>query len=316
MPTISTPSTHSGPRPGALPSSSSPTRSQAARPGSVPSARFVGAPGLASAAGISGAGSTAGSSWDASSNGSSSGPGSAQPRPRGWALQGLPGDVWRRLEPQAHRTLLFQGQVLHEAGAAVDRVYFPNSGMVSLVLSSSTGEQVEVAMAGREGAVGALEMLSDTVAGEMAVVQVPGTALWLPSGVVRDEFRRAGAFHDWMLRFWASLMAQKSQAALCNRLHSVEERLCRWLLGLRDRVESDEIEITHGSIAQMLGARRSGVTVALGALGAQGLLDTGRGHILLLDIEGLRASSCSCHATLSRSIETLRAPHEHASIQA
>ena len=283
MPIISTPSIHTDPR---LPS------------------HFSGSTGIAHTADLPGG------SWGAST--------SASPpsRPRGWALQGLPSDVWRRLEPQAHRTLLFQGQVLHEAGAPVDRVYFPNSGMVSLVLSSATGEQVEVAMAGREGAVGALEMLSETVAGETAVVQVPGTALWLPSTVVRDEFRRGGAFHEWMLRFWVSLMAQKSQAALCNRLHSVEERLCRWLLGLRDRVESDEIEITHGSIAQMLGARRSGVTVALGVLGAQGLLDTGRGHIRLLDIEGLRANSCSCHSTLSRSLDLLRARGEQAPGQA
>lgn len=297
MPPISTPITHPN----------IPGHPRSAHSISLPAARFVGASGLAPTSDSDG-------SRGASSNGSSNG--SAQLRPRSWALQGLPGDVWRRLEPQAHRTLLFQGQVLHEAGAPVDRVYFPNSGMVSLVLSSPSGEQVEVAMAGREGAVGALEMLSDTVASETAVVQVPGTALWLPSSVVHDEFRRGGAFHNWMLRFWSSLMAQKSQAALCNRLHSVEERLCRWLLGLRDRVESDEIEITHGSIAQMLGARRSGVTVALGALGAQGLLDTGRGHILLLDIEGLRANSCSCHATLSQSLDLLRAPAAHAASRA
>jgi len=258
---------------------------------------------------------SSGGSWSAGSEHNSernSGPNCPPSRPRSWALQSLPGDVWRRLEPQAQRTLLFQGQILHEAEAAVDRVYFPNSGMVSLVLGSPSGEQVEVAMAGREGAVGALEMLSGLSATETAVVQVPGTALWLPASVVRDEFARVGAFHHWMLRFWSSLMAQKSQAALCNRLHSVEERLCRWLLGLRDRVESDEIEITHGSIAQMLGARRSGVTVALGALGAKGLLDTGRGHILLLDIEGLRANSCPCHATLTRSLDALRATGEPA----
>ena len=163
-------------------------------------------------------------------------------------------------------------------------------------------------MSGREGAVGALELLSGSLASERAVVQVPGTALWLPADAVRDEFRRAGAFQEWMLRFWASMMEQKAQCALCNRLHSVEERLCRWLLCLRERVESDEIEITHGAFAQMLGARRSGVTVALGALSAAGLLDTGRGRIALLDVDGLRANSCSCHAVLSRSSESLRTP--------
>ncbi len=310
MPTLATPSTQH-----------TPARSRPARSSSAPEARFEGrlapshpalaqhapAPGSASAelSGSWGAGSAHGSNGvNPGSHGAN--PGSAQPRPRAWALQGLPVDVWRRLEPQAQRTLLFQGQVLHEPGSVVERVYFPNSGMVSLVLGSANGEQVEVAMAGREGAVGALELLSDTPATETAVVQVPGTALWLPASVVRDEFGRGGAFHGWTLRFWSSLMAQKSQAALCNRLHSVEERLCRWLLGLRERVESDEIEITHGSIAQMLGARRSGVTVALGALGALGLLDTGRGHIVLLDIEGLRANSCSCHLTLSRSLQALK----------
>lgn len=310
MPSITTSSAHSH--------SLAPVRSRTAHPNSLPSARLVGAPSFEPASGSNSSGSnnsSSGGSWGgAFSYGSSQN--AAPSRPRSWALQSLPVDVWRRLEPQMQRTLLFQGQILHEAGSSVGRVYFPNSGMVSLVLGSASGEQVEVAMAGREGAVGALEMLSDLPATETAVVQVPGTALWLPASVVHDEFRRSGAFHEWMLRFWSSLMAQKSQAALCNRLHSVEERLCRWLLGLRDRVESDEIEITHGSIAQMLGARRSGVTVALGTLGAQGLLNTGRGHILLLDIEGLRANSCSCHTTLSRSMAALRHPAQHASAQA
>ncbi len=289
--------------------SHTPVRSRPSRSSSTPASCFTGRP--LSVSGASSASSDFGGSWGAGSAPSSAN-NPSQSRPRAWALQGLPIDVWRRLEPQAQRTLLFQGQILHEPGSVVERVYFPNSGMVSLVLNSNNGEQVEVAMAGREGAVGALELLSDTVATETAVVQVPGTALWLPPSVVRDEFRRGGAFHEWMLRFWFSLMAQKSQAALCNRLHSVEERLCRWLLGLRERVEDDEIEITHGSIAQMLGARRSGVTVALGALASLGLLDTGRGHILLLDIEGLRANSCSCHATLSRTLETLRSGNGHA----
>jgi CRP-like cAMP-binding protein len=214
--------------------------------------------------------------------------------------------VWKRLEPQAQRTLLFQGQVLYEAGAPVERVYFLNSGLVSFVLVGADGEQVEVAMAGREGAVGALEGLSGTVMGERAVVQVPGTACWLPVGVIREEFKRGGALAEWTMRSWAFVAAQKAQAALCNRLHSVEQRLARWLLCLADRVESTEIEITHGSIAQMLGARRSGVTVALGAMASQNLLSTGRGRIHLLDLDGLRASSCSCNSCLGDSLAALR----------
>jgi CRP-like cAMP-binding protein len=221
-------------------------------------------------------------------------------------LQSLPADVWRRLEPQSQRTLLFQGQVLYEAGSPIERVYFPNSGVVSVVLGHN-GEQIEVSMIGREGAIGSLELLSGTLATETAVVQVSGTAVWLPASVARDEFRRGGAFQEWMVRFWASLVAQRAQSTLCNRLHSVEFRLCRWLLDLHERVESDEIDITHGAIAQMLGARRSGVTVALGALSAQGLLDTGRGHILLLDTDGLRANACACHSTLSSALGALHA---------
>lgn len=215
-------------------------------------------------------------------------------RPRNHVLQALPVNDWERLAPQMRHALLIGGQSLHRAGQATERVYFPNAGLVSLV-AESDGASVEVAAVGRNGMIGALSDLSSKSAFASAVVGIPGNALWLPAGVVYEEFQRGGALRDIMLRHTAALLAETARSALCNRLHSVEERLSRWLLSVGDYTDCETIDVTHENIARLLGTRRSGVTVALGAFAESGLIDTSRGHVTILAKSLLQDRACSCY---------------------
>jgi CRP-like cAMP-binding protein len=220
-------------------------------------------------------------------------------------LASLPVDVWLRISPHIRHALLIPGQSLHGPGESVERVYFPNSGLVSLVMDSRDGSQVEVGVIGREGIVGALPALCGQATLGHAMVQIAGNACWIPATALREEFRRGGSLQDWLMRYIQVMTAQASQCALCNRLHTVEERLCRWLLMVRDRIGNDEIDITHEFIAHMLGARRSGVTVALGVLQQAGLIDLTRAHIMILNGEGLESNTCECYGLLRSQFATL-----------
>ena len=228
--------------------------------------------------------------------------GSAKPlapaRPRNQVLATLPADVWLRVAPHIGHALLIQGRALHEAGKPVEQVYFPNGGLISLVVDSRTGARVETGLVGREGMTGAFEALNDVAMSYRAIVQIAGTACWLPADVLRAEFRRGGEFQDWMLRYLQWMNAQAAQGVLCNRLHSVEERLARWLLMVRDRMANDEVPITHEAIAHMLGTRRSSVTVALGNFEHEGYLHCARGRLEILNAHGLQGSACECYAAL------------------
>jgi CRP-like cAMP-binding protein len=219
-------------------------------------------------------------------------------RPRNRVLAALPPDVWTRVAPQIGHALLIQGRTLFEPGKPVDHVYFPNGGLISLVVDSCTGAKVEAGLVGREGIAGIFEALNDTPATQRAIVQVAGTACWLPTSVFRAEFRRGGEFQEWVLRYLQWMNQQASQCALCNRLHSVEERLARWLLMVRDRMVNDEISITHEAIAHLLGTRRSSVTVALGGFEEQGLLHCARGRLEILNASGLNNCACECYSAL------------------
>jgi CRP-like cAMP-binding protein len=227
-------------------------------------------------------------------------------RPKNYVLANLPQDVWNRVSPHIRHALLIPGQSLYGAGELAERVYFPNSGLVSLVMDSSEGSQVEVGVVGREGIVGVLAALSGQPSFGHALVQIAGNACWVPAALLRDEFRCGGALQDWLLRYIQVLNVQAAQCALCNRLHTVEERLSRWLLIVHDRIATNEIDITHEFIAQMLGARRSGVTVALGALQQAGFIDLARGHVVITDEQGLTKNTCECYSALRAQFETLK----------
>lgn len=219
-------------------------------------------------------------------------------RPRNQVLANLPIEVWGRVAPHLNQTLLIPGKVLIHEGKKVERVYFPNCGMLSLVMCGRSGERVESGLSGRESMAGGFEAIDDTPSVTRATVQIAGTACWMPAEAFRTEFSWAGAVQEHLLRFFQWQCAQATQYSLCNRFHCVEERLSRWLLRACDYVENSEIFITHEAIAQMLGTRRSGVTVALSALETSGIVTCGRGRIVVLDRAALEARACECYAAL------------------
>lgn len=220
-------------------------------------------------------------------------------RPRNQILASLPADVWARLAPHMGHSLLIQGQVLIEVGKPVEKIYFPNKGLISLMQSTKADVYVETALIGSEGLTSAFELLDESVATARTLVQISGTACWLPADVLRAEFRWAGFFQRRLLRFLHWQEIQSSQCTLCNRLHAVEERLARWLMMAHDRVPSSELFLTHAAISHLLGTRRSGVTVALNNLESTGAITCSRGRIIIEDAIKLRACSCECYEALS-----------------
>ena len=223
---------------------------------------------------------------------------------RNAALRTVPDVDWARFSSRLNSAVLRPGQTLYAPGQDIERVYFPNSGLISL-LAETEAESVEVAVVGNEGVVGALAALNGEPSNMRALVQAPGTALWFSASDLREEYARGGAFGRWVLRYFGYLLAHSSQCALCNRLHTVEERLARWLLQCSDRLDSQELSITHEFISQMLGTRRSGVTVGLGVLSKAGLLDLSRGHIVIADPHGLEQTACRCYTALRPSYDGL-----------
>jgi CRP-like cAMP-binding protein len=227
------------------------------------------------------------------------------PLPNNALLRALPPIEWTRIAQQVQPTLLYQGQVLHEIDTPVERVYFVNAGLVSLTLTTQNGGEVEVGMAGREGLVGVNAIAGEGRATSRATVQIPGKALAMPADVFREGFMRGGRFQELVLGYLQAMFTQTAQTALCNRMHSVEERLCRWLLVVRDRLGADEFEITQEFIAQMLGVRRSGVTIAAGALRQNGLIDYTRGNIHILKPAEMAECACACYPALRDLVRNL-----------
>lgn len=199
---------------------------------------------------------------------------------------------------QLKPVLLRFGQILYEAGGRIGHVYFPIDSLISLLTAVDKRRTLEVGMVGNEGMTGMPFILGMGVSGVRALVQGAGRALRMPAAPFRIEFDRNQALRQALFRYTYALMAQISQTAACNRFHEAEERLARWLLMTRDRVASDEFPLTHEFLAHMLGLRREGVTEAASALKRRGLIDYRRGKIQILDVKGLRASSCSCYQTV------------------
>ncbi|WP_119460403.1 Crp/Fnr family transcriptional regulator [Rhodospirillaceae bacterium SYSU D60014] len=210
-------------------------------------------------------------------------------------LAALPSADLDRLRPHLERVDLPLKQVVHAPGAPIEHVYFPDAGMVSLITAADENHAVEVGTVGREGLVGTPVALGTDRAPVKALVQIPGTAQRLPAGLLRDEMNGNAALRDLVLRYVQALFVQVSQTAVCNRLHTVEERLARWLLMAHDRAETDRLPLTQEFLAIMLGVRRAGVTVAAGTLQNAGLIRYNYGRITVLDRASLEASSCACY---------------------
>lgn len=217
---------------------------------------------------------------------------------RNKVLSALPEDVLARLVPHLRRVLLHQDDVLYKQNNEIKYVYFVENGMVSLVVGANSGAQIETAVIGSEGMVGALSVWEPDSNFHRAIVQIPGKALRLPVEVFQDEWKKNGHLQKCVLNYTNLLMAQISQTALCGRLHTIEERLNRWLLTSRDRIGSNVLELTHDHIAQMLGTRRPSITIALGTLQQAGLIECGRGHITLKDPHKLEEGACECYSVV------------------
>lgn len=215
-------------------------------------------------------------------------------------LAALPGKELDRLKPHLKLVSYPLGKSLHEAGVSFKHVHFPVSGIISLLHVMSNGASAEVAIIGREGMVGISSFMGSDRASYRAVVQGAAQAYTLPASVLVEEFQRAGALQKLLLHFTHVLIAQMTQTAACNRHHSLEQQMCRWLLMSLDRLPSNELVMTHELIANMLGVRREGVTECARKLQDAGLIRYSRGRITVLDRRKLQLQACECYGVVER----------------
>jgi CRP-like cAMP-binding protein len=221
-------------------------------------------------------------------------------------LAALPADAFDRLLPDLKLISLPLGKVIYEPGVELEQVYFPTPGcIVSMLYVMADGASAEIAVVGCEGMVGiALFMGGDTTPSR-ALVQSAGPAFRLPAAPLKKEFERHSGLQLLLLRYTQALITQMSQTAVCNRHHSVDQQLCRWLLLSLDRLASNELTMTQELIANMLGVRREGVTEAAGKLQDQALISYSRGRITVLDRPGLERQVCECYAVVKREYDRL-----------
>jgi CRP-like cAMP-binding protein len=220
-------------------------------------------------------------------------------------LAALPdAESWRWL-PLLESVDLPLGQVLYESGITLTHVYFPTTAIVSLLYVMESGASAEIAVVGNEGIVGiSLFMGGESTSGR-AVVQSAGKGFRLKAQIMKEEFNRAGPVLHLLLRYTQALITQMSQTAVCNRHHTLDQQLCRWLLLSLDRLEGNQLVMTQELIANMLGVRREGVTEGALKLQHAGLIQYARGHITVLDRPGLEKRSCECYAVVKKEYERL-----------
>jgi CRP-like cAMP-binding protein len=197
------------------------------------------------------------------------------------------------------------GKVLYESGVTMSHVYFPTTAIVSLLYVMENGASAEIAVVGREGLVGISLFMGGGSTPSRAVVQSAGRGFRLSAQLVKDEFDRAGPVLHLLLRYTQALITQMAQTAVCNRHHSLDQQLCRWLLLSLDRLEGSDLVMTQSLIANMLGVRREGVTEAALALQKVGLIRYSRGRITVLDRSGLEQRTCECYAVVKREYDRL-----------
>ena len=220
-------------------------------------------------------------------------------------LAALPVAELERWLPQLEAVEMTLGQVLYEAGDTLTHVYFPTNAIVSLLYVMENGSSAEIAVVGKEGIVGISLFMGGESTPSRAVVQSAGQAFRLESQHMKDEFNRAGPVLHLLLRYTQALITQMSQTAVCNRHHTLDQQLCRWLLLSLDRVQGNELLMTQELIANMLGVRREGVTESALKLQQAGLIRYARGRIVVLDRPGVEKRSCECYAVVKREYERL-----------
>jgi len=220
-------------------------------------------------------------------------------------LAALPSADYGRILPELEPVTLPLGMVLYESGGTLGYVYFPTDSIVSLLYVMEDGASAEIAVTGYEGLVGIALFMGGETTPSRAVVQSAGSGYRLKAALLKKEFDIGGALQHLALRYTQALITQMAQTAVCNRHHSVEQQLSRWLLLSLDRLPSNELSMTQDLIANMLGVRREGVTEAAGRLQKAGLIQYSRGHIVVLDRPKLEARVCECYAVVKKEYDRL-----------
>ena len=224
-------------------------------------------------------------------------------------LAALPPAIQQRLFPMLELVPLPLGKLLYESGDTMRYVYFPTDSIVSLLYVMESGASAEISVVGKDGIVGVSLFMGGESTSSRAVVQSAGSAYRLAGQKLKDEFNRHSELMQLLLRYTQSLITQMAQTAVCNRHHSIDQQLCRWLLLSLDRLPDNKLTMTQELIANMLGVRREGVTEAAGKLQKLGVIDYCRGHITVLDRSKLEALSCECYAVVKRESDRLLPQH-------
>jgi CRP-like cAMP-binding protein len=223
-------------------------------------------------------------------------------------LAALPDDEWARWLPHMEAVDLPRGKVLYESGSTLSHVYFPTTSIVSLLYVMEDGASAEIGVVGRDGIVGISLFMGGETTPSRAVVQSAGHGFRLNASLMLAEFDRAGPVRHLLLRYTQALITQMAQTAVCNRHHSLDQQLSRWLLLRLDRLDSNDLATTQELISNMLGVRREGVTEAAGRLQEDGLIRYRRGHITVLDRALLEARACECYAVVKNEYDRLLPP--------
>jgi|HubBroStandDraft_1064217.scaffolds.fasta_scaffold00050_37 CRP-like cAMP-binding protein len=220
-------------------------------------------------------------------------------------LASLPDEEWTRWSPLLERVEMPLGSVLYEPGVTLPHVYFPTTSIVSLLYAMEDGVSTEIAVVGNEGVVGISRFMGGESTPSRGVVQSAGFGCRLDAEFIKAEFNRGGPVRHLLLRYTQALITQTAQTAVCNRHHSLDQQLCRWLLLSLDRLEGCELVMTQELIANMLGVRREAVTQRAVNLQKAGLIRYSRGHITVLDRAGLESRTCECYAVVKREYDRL-----------
>jgi CRP-like cAMP-binding protein len=224
---------------------------------------------------------------------------------RNHIFEAMPTNEWERLLPFIETIELPLGKVLYEPGTKMSHVIFPSSAIVSLLYALENGSSAEIAVVGNEGFVGISIFMGGESTSSRAVVQSAGVGYKIKSSMLMDEFNRGGPIMHLLLRYTQALITQMSQTAVCNRHHSLDQQLCRWLLLSADRLTGNELIMTQELIANMLGVRREGVTEAALKIQKAGLIQYARGHITILDRHGLERRTCECYQVVKTEYDRL-----------
>lgn len=220
-------------------------------------------------------------------------------------LAALPAEEYERLRPSLQQVSFSLAEVVYEFAGQLDYVFFPTTSIISLLYTMENGSSAEMGLTGNDGVVGIALFMGGGTMPNRAVVQSAGGAFKMKAKVLQTEFAQGGTFQRLLLRYTQALITQISQTAVCNRLHSVEQQLCRWLLLSHDRLNSNELVMTQELIADMLGVRREGVTVAAGRLQDDGAISYVRGRIQILDRDKLEATVCECYQVVKDEVNRL-----------